>query len=152
MLNNVLFLVSPEKVNNTNWFPGARIRLGVITENQYLLTGITCMAGCEKVLSEVIEVISLLPEHWLRFPDSCDFLITDHRMKTGLLLLPHEYFTDGSCSGRDVLPDSLLGVLHLIARHKSAQLRGYVRLGTSGFTPRERELLALLSEGMSIKK
>ena len=151
MPNSVLFLVSQAKVNNTNRSPGARIRLGVVTENQYLLTGINFMAGCEKVLSEMIDVISLLPEHWLRFPDSCDFLITDHRIKTGLLLLPHEYYTDGSFSGRDVQPGSLFSVLHLMARHGSVQLKGYMKLGNSGFTTRERELLALFSEGMSIK-
>lgn len=151
MLNSVLFLVSQAIVNNTNRSPGARVRLGVITENQYLLTGITFMVGSEKVLSEMIDAISLLPEHWLRFPDCCDFLITDNRMKNALLLLPQEYYRAGSFSGRDVLPGSLLSELHLIARHESVQPRGYMRLGKSDFTTRERELLALFSEGMSIK-
>lgn len=148
MLNNVLFLVSQTKVNQINRISDTRTRLGVITENQYLLQGIACMAGCEKILSEEIEVVSMLPEHWLRFPDCCDFLITDHRIKTVLLLLPHEYYKMGVFfSGRDVLPGSLFSVLHLIARHRSIQFEMYMRLGKSGFTTRERELLALLSEG-----
>lgn len=151
MLNSVLFLVSQATVNNTNRSPGARVRLGIITENQYLLTGITLMVGCEKVLSEMIDVISLLPENWLRYPDCCDFLITDNRMKTALLLLPQEYYRAGSFSGRDVLPGSLFSVLHLIACHESVQPRGDIRLGKSGFTTKERELLAFFSEGISVK-
>ncbi|XGI79132.1 LuxR C-terminal-related transcriptional regulator [Enterobacter hormaechei] len=147
MSTNTLFLIRHRKISARS-----RLRLGVLTENSYLHKGISIMAGYANVLSEAIDVIAISAQQWLLFPECCDVLITERQTKNALLLLPLEHFPAGTFLGCDVLPDSLFSALHILARYSNSPLRWYAIFNTNASSPRERELLILLSRGVSTKQ
>lgn len=151
MHSNEFFLLRQNNQKNTIKTARAKLRLGVITDNQYLLTGIISIVDNVNRPNKTIDVISVPPQQWLLTPENFDFIITDHRFKNALLLLPVKYCPTGSFSGSDILPYALFGVLHMLVRYGSVPIRWFPVLRKPLFSVRERELLSLLSAGMSTK-
>ncbi len=146
MIDNTFFLIRHRK-NNTK----CKLRLGVITENTYLLQGILLMVESATALSNAIEVMSLSAQQWLYFPRYCDVLITDRTIKSGISLLPINLSPTGPLLGCDVMPDSLFSILYQLLNN-SIQLRWYPIPRKKTLTCRERELLFLFLKGMSTKE
>lgn len=146
MINNTLFLIRHKKQITT-----CKLRLGVITENIYLLQGLLLMVESTAALSDAIEVMSLSAKKWLYFPHYCDVLITDRKIKNGISLLPINFLPTVPLFGCDVKPDSLFSILYQLLNN-STQLRWYPIPRKKTLTYRERELLAFFLKGMAIKE
>lgn len=146
MIDNTLFLIRHKK-NITK----CKLRLGVVTENTYLIQGLLLMVESAAALSNAIEIMSLSAKQWQYFPDYCDVLITDRKIKNGISLLPINLAPTGPLYGCDVMPDSLFSILYQMLNN-STHLRWYPITRKKNLTSRERELLAFFLKGMSSRE
>lgn len=117
MQSKLFLLACHKKTININLEATSRVRFGILTENQFLHSGISYLVDNDKALSEVVNIIGLSFKEWLIFPERCDFLITDHRMKSGLVLFFAKSYSKRIFTGCDLYPEVLLSVVYRIVRY-----------------------------------